>query len=364
VEYRTLGTTGLKVSAMGFGTIKLPAVSQEDADEALNLALDMGVNYVDTARDYDDSETKVGRAIGHRRADFYLATKTYERTADGLREELETSLRELRTDRIDVFQLHSVSNDDAWEQVMRKGGALEGARKAQAEGIVGHVGVSIHRDLVVMKRVIDCGEFETVMLCYNAIDNEHVEPDILPAAHASGMGVLCMKALSGGMIVSPGFEDGRRPADEDALVSKALRFVLGSPHLSVVLVGMRNPGEVRQNVPLADATKPLSEDERGDLIRHLGEMRASYRYGQVCLQCGYCQPCPAGINIPQVLRAWMIKQSYPDDLKRMADEIWNGLEVLPDKCEKCGTCLRKCPAGLDIPNLIREAAEVLGAPVE
>ena len=364
MEYHALGKTGLKVSAIGFGTIKLPAVSQEDADAALNLALDMGVNYVDTARDYDGSETKVGRAIGHRRADFYLATKTYERTADGLREDCETSLRELRTDRIDVFQLHSVSNDDAWEQVMRKGGALEGARRAQAEGIIDHVGVSVHRDLRVMKRVMECGEFETVMLCYNAIDNEHVGPDILPAAHASGMGVICMKALSGGMIVSPGFEDGRRPADEDPLVTQALRFVLGSPHFSVVLVGMRNPGEVRQNIPLADMTAPLGEDEREDLIRRLGEMRSSYRYGQVCLQCAYCQPCPAGINIPQVLRAWMIKQSYPNDLKWMADEIWDNLEVLPDKCERCGACLRKCPAGLDIPNLIREAAEDLGVPVE
>lgn len=356
-----LGRTGLTVGRIGFGAIKLPLVDEDTAAEALHAALDSGITFVDTARNYRDSEAKIGRALAGRRAEFVLATKSSARDASGLRRDLETSLRELRTDRIDLYQLHSVSDGEEWRQVMGRGGALEAVRRAQSEGLVRHVGITIHRDHQVMRAAIASGEFETMMLCYSPIDTEGVGPEILPKVAASGMGLIVMKALSGGMLVSEGFEEGRRPAPdaEDPLVSGALRFVLSHPAVHVVIPGMRNVHEVRQNARLGEGIRPLSESERADLLRAIGRKRKAFRYGQVCLQCGYCQPCPQGVPIPHVLRSHMIVQSYPEPLRAAGIEAYRRLEVGPEACIECGRCVERCPAGLEIPVLLKQAKEAL-----
>lgn len=362
MQYRTLGKTGLQVSVIGFGGIKLPEVSTDTAAEALNTALDLGINFIDTARSYRDSEAKIGHAVAHRRHEYILATKSYERSSDGVRRELETSLSLLRTSWIDLYQLHSVSSEGEWQRVMAPGGALSGARKAREEGLIRHIGLSVHRDLHTMRKAITCDEFETIMLCYNAVDSENVGPGILPLARESGKGVIIMKALSGGIMVSPGFEEGKRAGEEDPLVALALRFVAANPNVDVVVTGMRNAAEVRQNARIGAAPLALSKTEEATLMRMLGELRATYRYGQMCLQCGYCQPCPQGVQIPQIFRAWRIRESYPAELKGMADEIIRNLEGSPARCEGCGECLKKCPASLDIPRLLKEAAAALQLP--
>ena len=354
-----LGKTGLQVTQLGFGGIKLPQHDDDMCAEALNTALDLGINYVDTARSYNDSEAKIGRAISHRRDEFHIATKSYARPASDLRRDIETSLSELRMDRVDVFQLHSVSDEDSWRQVMAKGGALEAARKAQTEGLVDHIGLSIHRDLGVMKKAVECGEFETVMVCYSVLDTECVAPEILPLIERSDIGCVIMKALSGGMLVSEGFEEGQRGGDEDPLVSACLRYVMSHPAVDTVIPGMRNADEVRQNVRMADAFQPMTPKEKEALIRDIGARRGAFRYGQVCLQCGYCRPCPQGLNIPEVFRAQMIMDSYPDGLKATGRALYEGLDAKPDVCLECGKCVAKCPAGIDIPARLREAQTVL-----
>jgi len=361
MKKRTLGRTGLEVSQSGFGAIKLPEEDEETCAEALNAALDLGINFIDTARNYKDSEAKIGRAVSHRRAEFYLATKSYARTRSDLRRELETSLAELRTDYLDLYQLHSVSNEDAWRQVTAPDGALAEVRRAQDEGLVRHVGITIHRHLGVMEKAVRSGEFETVMLCYSVLDTEHVGPDILPLVQESGLGLIVMKSLSGGMLVSQGFEEGRRAGEEDPLVTACLRYVLSHPAVSCVIPGMRNVHEVRQNVRVGETFVPMTPEEKADLIRRIGEKRGAFRYGQVCLQCGYCQPCPQGINIPAVFRAQMVVESYPDDLKALGYDTYDALAVKPDACEACGECVAKCPAGLDIPERLKEAVRLLEA---
>jgi len=360
MQYRRLGKTGLDVSIVSVGGIKFTNIDEDIVAEALNLGLDLGMNFIDTARNYGESEAKIGKALAARRDEFYIATKTSARDESGARRDLEKSLSELRMEHIDLYQLHTVSGEKEWQQVMAPGGALRAARKAQDEGLVTHVGITIHRALDVMRKAVTCGEFESIMLAYSAMDHETVAPEILPLCSAHDVGVIIMKGLQGGLLVSPGFEDGKRAGQEDDLVTAGLRYILGNPHVNVVIPGIRNADEVRQNARVGAEFKPLTEEEDEALHRQMGSMHKEFRYGQVCLRCGYCQPCPQGIHIPDVLRVAVIEKTYPDHLKHMAREIYDGLEVKPDECVECRECVEKCPAGLDIPERLKEVVPTMG----
>jgi len=358
VEYRTLGKTGLRVSAISYGTLKLPRISAEEAARCLERALELGINFVDTARDYGDAESKVGRALKGRRGEFLLATKTSARRYDAAMADLDRSLQELQTDYLDLWQLHSVSDEESWREVMAEGGALQAARRAQAQGVVRHVGISVHRSLSVMHRAIQCGKFETIMLCYNPIDAENVGGVLaLPRRH--GLGLIVMKALSGGTMAYPKQARKAGFGGRDALVAGALRWVLGNQNVDCVLAGMRAVHEVEENVALASPVVPLTAAERKQLLAMLGEFGGEYRYGQRCLACGYCQPCPEGVNIPAIFLAARMLTSYPDDVKHQGYEIYEQLDVGAEACVECEKCVEKCPATLPIPALLKEARKVL-----
>jgi len=311
VRYRTLGKTGLDVSVVGFGGIKLPDVSEAQACAALHRALDLGVNFIDTARDYGDSEHKIGLVLKERRGECIVATKTAARDADGALRDLETSLRELQAGRLDLWQLHNVMDQHLWEQVTRPDGALAAARRARAEGLVDHVGITIHRSLYVMREAIRSGEFETILLLYNPLDEEGVAANgILDLAHAHGLGTLIMKALGGGALLLPLTDEARDEQHRtsggqwcDPIVRGSLRYVLSHPAVDVVVPGMRSVREVEENVPVGDLP-PLAEAEREELFGAVGRLRGTYKYKQDCLRCGYClSACPQGIQIPQVFHA-------------------------------------------------------------
>jgi hypothetical protein len=210
-----------------------------------------------------------------------------------------------------------------------------------------------------MRDAVTCGEFETLMVCYSPIDTEGVGPDILPLAAEHDVGLIAMKALSGGMLVSEGFEDGKRPADEDPLVTKVLRFVLTNECVNCVIPGMRNAGEVRQNARVGETFSHMTEEETAELVKAIAARGRTYRYGQLCLQCGYCRPCPQGIDIPAVFRARMIAESYPEHLREEGYRLFESLEVGPEACTECEKCVENCPAGIDIPTRLQESAEVL-----
>jgi len=360
VEKRRLGKTELEVTAVSYGGIKLPGISEEEAAECLNRALDLGINYLDTARNYRDSEAKIGKGIGHRRDEFYLATKTGSRDYDGAMADLETSLGELQMDYIDVWQLHSVSNEESWQAVMGEDGALKAQHKALDEGLIKHASITIHRSLEVMRKAIASAEFETIMLCYNPMDSENVA-DILPLAKQQDMGTIIMKALSGGRMAYPKQARQAGLGGPDALVAGTLRWVLSDENVDCVIPGMQAVHEVDENFALIDPFVPLSDAELQELIRRLGEFGGQYRYEQRCLQCGYCQPCPQDVNIPVIFQAASIVRSYPDDLKHMGYEMYESLEVGVEACVECGECLEKCPAGLPIPEMLQEVGELLTA---
>ncbi len=358
MQYRILGRTGLKVSAIGFGGIKLPHVDAQTASDALNRALDLGVNFVDTARNYRDSEEKIGAALKTRRGEYYVATKTSARDAAKARAELETSLRNLQTDYVDLYQLHTVSDPECWQQVMGPDGALEAVRQARDEGLVKHVGITIHRALDVMEQAIKCGEFETIMLAYSPLDQEGVERDILPLATAHNVGVIIMKPLSGGQLCLP---PEQRPAEGDPIVRDSLRHILSNPNVTVAIPGMTSVAEVEWNTAVASPFTPLTDGERERLIEAISGLKREFRYGQVCLRCGYCQPCPQGVPIPEIFRAWDMVRDYPASLRHLGYELYESLEVTAEACEECGQCVEQCPAGLPIPERLREAHKALTA---
>lgn len=361
MQKRRLGKAGLEVSIVSFGAIKLPQVDQETASRALNRALDLGMNFIDTARAYGDSEAKIGAAVSHRRSEFYLATKSGDRSAKGLMSELETSLRELRTDYVDLYFLHSVSDRAAWNAVTAPNGALEGAKRAKEQGKIRHISISIHRSLDVMRAAIESGEFEVIMLAYSPVDGEDVGPAILPLAKKHDMGVVIMKGLCGGALSSYPEDAGVEPRPEDPVVSGSLRYILSNEAVSCVIPGMKAAWQVEQNAAVGRDFTPLTEPELRELIDRLGSLRKEFRYGQVCLRCGYCQPCPEGVLIPEILRAMDIYKRYPESLKAMALELYRSLEGGPDACVECGACEERCPAGLNIIERLKEAADLFSS---
>jgi predicted aldo/keto reductase-like oxidoreductase len=357
MQYRRLGRTNLEVSVIGFGAIKLPRIEEAVATEALNRALDLGINFVDTARAYHDSEEKIGRALEGRRDEYVLATKTAQRGAEGALAELETSLGNLRTDHVDLWQLHTVSTWPHWEEINAPDGAIAAGQKALEQGKILHFGITIHRDWRVMQAAIESGVFESIMLAYSPLDAEGVGPKILPLAREHDLGVIVMKGLSGGQLAQP--LETRTPGfgGADAVVAGALRFILGHPAITTVIPGMTCAREVEENVAVGASFQALRDDELAELRRLIGGQQKSYRYGQVCLRCGYCLPCPQGINIPEVFRAADMKRDYPDELKPMGDALWESLEVYPEDCVECRKCVEKCPGGVDIPAKLKEAAQ-------
>lgn len=353
---RRLGKTELEVTILGFGAIKLPAIPPEEASDCLNRALDLGINYIDTARNYRDSEEKIGKAVSHRRDEYYLATKTSARDAASVEVELATSLRNLRTEYIDVYQLHTVSDMSVWEQICAPSGAYEAALKAREQGKIRHIGITIHRDLQVMRKAIASNMFETLMVCYSPLDAESVAEDILPLAQKADMGVIIMKALSGGQLCQPLQERAPGLGGPDAIVAGALRYVLQNPDVTMTLAGMQAVREVEENFAVCDAFTPLAEDEQAELFRLIGNHQGDFRYGQRCLRCSYCQPCPTGIDIPTVFKAADMLQGYSENLQYLAHEVWDSIEVHPDACVECRQCIERCPAGLDIPKQLKQAA--------
>ena len=274
MEYVTLGKTGLRVSRMGLGGIPIQRVDAAGAAALLEAVEAAGINYIDTARGYTVSEELIGQAIEGRREKFILATKSMARTQEDMARDIETSLRNLRTDHIDLYQIHN-PNLQQLEQVCAPGGAVEALQAAKAAGKIAHLGLTAH-SLEVFQRGLELDWVETIMFPYNIVENQGTE--LMEQAAAKGVGFIDMKPLAGGAI-------------EDAAL--ALRFVLSNPHVSIVIPGMYEPQEVSQNAAAAGDSSPLSDEELGKMEQIRQELGTNF-----CRRCNYCAPCTVGIDIP------------------------------------------------------------------
>ncbi len=358
LEKRRLGKTELEVTVFGFGCIKFPHVSAEEAAAALDHAIDLGVNFVDTARGYGDSEVKIGPVLKRRRDEIYIATKTGMRDAKSAMQELETSLKNLQTDYLDLYQAHWVCHDSVYDEVVGPGGALETLQKAKEQGKVRHYGITMHRDHKAIRRAIGDGIWETIMLAWNPLDEEGVGPELIPLAAEHDMGVIIMKPLSGGALVSP---PGTKQVDGmDPVVAGTLRAIAANPNVTTVIPGMISVEQVDQNFKAITTADRWGSAARKELFDRLAAMKKEMRYGQLCLGCGYCLPCTQDIEIPRVFRALYMHREYPEDQRHMGKELYDSLGMPADACIACEECVARCPAGIDIPERMKEAIAAFG----
>ena len=353
------GKTGWDVTRLGIGTIPLINQPERASEVTLNRALDRGINFVDTAEQYQNMQERVGKFISHRRSEFVLTSKTYSRTSKDARRSLENALVAMKTDFIDGYMLHSVSSMASWEEIHAKGACVEVFQKAREQGLIGNIGVSIHRDLRVMRLAIESGLFDFVMLAYSPLDQENVAAEILPLARRHDVGVMLMKAMAGGQLIPEPTD--MSPDEADQLKRYAIRFCLSNPNVHAAVIGMNTVEQVDFNVAAACATLPIPDEATDRMRRLIAKISRDFRYGQMCLRCYYCQPCPEGVPIPEIFRAGDALAGYPDELKSLADEMYAKLDFRTETCVECGECMENCPAGIDIPKRLREVAAAFDA---
>jgi predicted aldo/keto reductase-like oxidoreductase len=324
-----LGKTGLEVCRMGFGGIPIQRVEEKQAVEAVLHAVENGADFIDTSRMYTTSETRIGKALQLTRRKVTLATKSYNRTSDGIRKDVETSLKELQTDYIDLYQAHGVSNPKDYEGVIAPGGALEGLRKAKEDGLIGHVGITSH-SLDLLLRIIEDAHFETIMTCYSFLEPAAGDR-VIPRAREKNIGVIAMKSFSGGVIQNPAL---------------ALKFSLAKPDV-LLIPGIESKELFDENWRIFEGNHELSPPE----WQEIEAIRKQYDKN-FCRRCDYCQPCSEGISIQYAL-------GLKDFAKRMGKAQLKspGMQHLIGKarnCSECGECLARCPYELAIPDLIKE----------
>ena len=336
MKEKILGRTGLRVRTMGFGGIPIQRVSEEEAVAVVRRCHEHGLNYYDTARGYTNSEERIGKALEGVRDEVYLATKSHQRTAEGVFRELETSLRNLRTDYIDIYQLHNVTNADQWSQIQAKGGALEAVHQAKEEGRIRHIGVTSHNpDLAV--ELVKSGHFETLMIQYNYIITKP-EEEVLPLCRQLNVGSIIMKPFGGGAFSN---------------ANTALKYVYNNPDIDLVIPGTLSVSEVDENVSVWLCDWTISPQEF-ELIE-----RDKLELGQLfCRGCDYCQPCPQEIPISFILRAerQMLRRMGWTDAR--VEQVRRAKERL-DTCIHCGACESRCPYELHVQELLPKAMESL-----
>lgn len=370
MQYRVLGKTGMRVSALGFGAMRLPMrddrVDEETAIPMLRRALELGVNYVDSAFGYcnSTSEIAVGKAIAAWPRDrVHLSTKLPVRSQEDVaewRSRLETQLRRFDTDYVDIHNCHGLKWEEFCSYVAVPGGVLEQARRAQGEGLIRHLSLSCHDTPDNMRRLIDTGEFASITLQYNLLDRTNA--DVISYAYEKGMGVVVMGPVGGGRLgvssdIIRGFlPEGRRVKSTPEI---ALRFVLSHPGVAVALSGMSTMRQVEENVATASRAEPLSQAE----LRHVEEaLDETRRLADLyCTGCGYCLPCPNEVKIPDNFRLMNYHRLY--GLTEYARREYARLVAQggsADQCQECGQCEPKCPQSLRIVDQLREVAAGLG----
>ncbi len=372
--YREFGKTGVKISALGFGAMRLPATNAEggkslDVEKGVELirhAFNAGVNYIDTAPYYceGESEIVVGKALKGWRDKIYLSTKNPVEDSSGAhwRERLEKSLTKLDTDYIDFYHMWGISWDAYVKDIDVKDGPMSAARKAKEEGLIRHISFSFHDAPENMIKIIDTENFESVLCQYNLMDRKNEEA--IQYAREKGLGVVVMGPVGGGRLGAPSQTiSDLLPGKIKSSPEIALRFVLTNPNVSCALSGMGTMEMVDENVLTASNESPLSRDEVERINESMLENKK--RAELYCTGCNYCMPCPSDINIPLNFEIMNYHRIYglTDYAKGQYSQIGKVEWVKGKKaeeCIECGICETKCPQKLQIRQQLKETAATLG----
>ena len=334
MEYRILGKTGLKISRLGFGGIPIQRIDAEGTKVLMHQLKDAGVNFIDTARGYTVSEEYLGYALEGIREDFVIATKSMSRTKEAMAADIDISLKNLRTDYIDLYQVHNATPEQL-QQVVAPGGALEALQEAKAAGKIGHIGLTAH-SLDTFKMALDMDWVETFMFPYNIVETQAEK--LIAEAAKKNIGFIDMKPLAGGAI-------------EDATL--ALRYICANPNVTVVIPGMAEPKELQQNIAAVSDTSPITAEEKAKFLEVRSQLGT-----QFCRRCNYCQPCAAGINISGCFLFDGYLQRY--GLGDWAKGRYATLPVKASACIGCGACEDRCPYHLPIREMLAKVAAHFG----
>ena len=324
-----LGKTGITVPQNAFGCLPIQRDSKEVAVKLLREAYEGGMRFFDTARAYTDSEEKVGEAFDGMRDKIFIATKTHAKTPDGFWKDLETSLKLLRTDYIDIYQLHMAP------QCYRPAdgtGMYECLVKAKEQGMIRHIGITAHK-LMVAQEIVESGLYETLQYPFSYLSSEK-EIALVNACREADMGFICMKALAGGLITR-----------SDAAMAYMTQF-----DGLVPIWGIQREKELREWLSYMDRT-PSMTDEIADYIKKEQDELS----GSFCRGCGYCLPCPQGIEINNCARMSLMLRRAPS--KAWLSEEYQAKMAKIENCVNCRQCVKRCPYELDTPELLRRNLE-------
>ena len=365
MQYREYGKTGVRVSSLGFGAMRLPKKPKR-AVEILRRAFDLGVNYVDTAAMYPVSnqganERVVGEALRGYRDRVYVSTKNHykDKSADEWQVYLERSRENLGVDYIDFYHLHAL-RWDVYRRQLVPGGIMERFRKAKEAGVIRHACFSSHDKPENIVKLIDTGEFDGMLVQYNLLDRANEEP----IAHAcdQGLGVAIMGPVGGGKLIAPSEKILGMVGEAKSTPEVALRFVLSNLNVTLALSGMKTLKMVEENVATAGREGSLSIEGRQRFVEAVEKaQRLSDLY---CTGCGYCLPCPSKVYIPGSFEAMNYYRVW--GLERLARRRYKQLGKNKSRrwaaaCIECSECEPKCPQNIPIRERLKEVAATLGS---
>jgi predicted aldo/keto reductase-like oxidoreductase len=369
--YRELGNTGLKVSRIGFGAMRLPmagagAGAVVDLDKALPLihhAFELGVNYIDTAIFYcnNDSQRAVGAAIKGRRDRIIVSAKNDHKGTDEAlwHKKLNDSLRLMDIDYIDVYNIHGLS----WREWQEAGepAISKWLTRARDQGLVRHICASCHDKPENMIKLIDTGFFEAFTVQYNLLDRSYAPA--IEHARQKGVGIVVMGPLAGRRVVDSGEAFGAVNAGRDNISELGLRFVLSNPGVTMAISGMKSIAEIEQNVRVASDEAALSPQDRSAIDAHCDKLKAAANL--YCTGCEYCMPCPQNVRIPRIFAVYNLARVYKSwpaaraDYQGIAPNTWDPQAQLATACNDCGACEKKCPQKIQIRRQLKEAHQAL-----
>ena len=328
MEKVRLGRTNLIVTKLGWGGIPIQRVGEREAVSVIQAVIEMGVDLLDTARAYTNSEHRIGLALQRTDRPVILSSKSPIKTAK-IYNDVQESLKQIKVKKINIYHLHNVSNFEDYERVLAPGGAYEGLKRARDEGLIDHIGLTSH-SLNVLERAIEDGHFEVIMACYSFLEPEAAKK-VFPLANEKDIGVLAMKPYSGGVIEEAG---------------PALRFSLSTPNI-VPIPGSETLERARENWKIFTEGYSLTEKDKERI-----EVLKKEFDRQFCRRCDYCQPCTEKINIQFVVGLKSVIKRFGPHAQEVG---W--MKALIEKarnCSECGECLERCPYQLPIPDLIKE----------
>ncbi len=325
MNYVTLGKSEIKAARNGFGALPIQRISHKDAAILLRRAFDGGVNFFDTARFYTDSEEKIALGLKDVREQIYIASKTMALKVEDFWRDLETSLKNLQTDYLDLYQFHNPAFCPKPEDGT---GLYEAMLEAQQAGKIRHIGITNHR-LEVAHQALDSGLYETLQFpfCHLA---DAKDLALVAKCRENNVGFIAMKALSGGLLTN---------------AKLAYAYMAKFEHV-LPIWGIQKISELDEFLGYQ------SEEPQWDLeMQSAFERDRNELAGQFCRCCGYCQPCPAGIEISNCARmSWNLRR-MPSE--RWLDETWQQAMAKIDKCLECGLCIKKCPYNLNVPEVLK-----------